>query len=80
MFDTLKQRALRQAAKLAESSAGQRLLSRPEVQRAVQWAIDTSTRVRANLSEARKSLRQLSAGGEDDLEPLKRKLDPHVDS
>jgi hypothetical protein len=63
MLDSLKQRA-------------KRLLKIPDVQRAVSWANDTSRRVRANLSEARRVLSDtLAAQGQDDLETLKRELD-----
>ncbi len=79
VFKTIKDQAKARADRLVNSTTAQRLLSSPEVQRAMAWASETKTKVRENFTEAKKSLSEILAlEAEDDLRHLKRRIDQLV--
>jgi len=59
-----------------QSDQGQKIMSKPEVQKAMTWAFQTSFKVKNNIDSAKKAAaKRFSVATEDDLKDLKRTLD-----
>lgn len=75
-FKNLKSRAMDEAMKFMQSEKGQKIMSNPDVQKAMAWAFQTSFKVKNNVTTVKKSLaKKLAVATEDDLKDLKRTID-----
>lgn len=75
-LSNLKARAMQEAMKFMQSNKGQKVMANPDVQKAMQWAFQTSFKMQNKISGAKKSLaKKLAVANEDDLKELKRSMD-----
>ncbi len=75
-LSSIKTRAMEGAMKFMQSDKGQKLMSNPDVQKAMSWAFQTSFKVKNNLDSAKKNLaKSFAVATEDDLKDMKRTLD-----
>lgn len=75
-LSNLKGRAMQEAMKFMQSDKGQKIMANPDVQKAMQWAFQTSFRMQNRITDTKKSLaKKFAVASEDDLKDLKRSLD-----
>jgi hypothetical protein len=71
----LKSRAIKRALDFLQSENGQKLVSNPDVQKAVHWTIENSIKLGKRLEETKTSIvKSLSIATEDDLHDLKKTI------
>lgn len=73
---SLKGKAMEAGMKFMQSDKGQKLMANPDVQKAMQWAFQTSFKVQGKVRDTKKTVaKRLSVATEDDLKDLKRTID-----
>ena len=71
-----KSRAIKHALDFLQSENGQKLVSNPDVQKAVHWTVENSIKLGKRLEETKKSIvKSLSIATDDDLHDLKKTVD-----
>lgn len=71
----IKQRAMNGAMKLMQTDTAQKVMSKPEFQKAMAWAFQTSVKVKDNIEDTKKKLaKRFAVATEDDLKDLKRTI------
>ncbi|MCA9562945.1 MAG: hypothetical protein KC561_05625 [Myxococcales bacterium] len=72
----LKSKAMEAGMKFMQSDKGQKIMSNPDVQKAMSKAFQTAFKVKQGVDGAKKNLaKRMSVATEDDLKNLKRTLD-----
>ena len=76
MFKRFKNKALEGAVKLMQSEQAQKIITSPDVQKAMFKAFETGFKVKEDITNTRKVVaKRLNIATGDDLVDLKRKLD-----
>jgi hypothetical protein len=72
----IKARAMEGAMKFMQSDKGQKIMSNPDVQKAMSWGFQTAFKVKNNVQQAKRGLaKSFAVATEDDLKEMKRTLE-----
>ena len=73
---SIKAKAMDGAMKFMQSDKGQKLMANPDIQKAIQWAFQTSFKVQSKVGQVKRDVaKKFAVATEDDLKELKRTMD-----